>query len=106
MFERHLVERDRQAHGGDAAEQRVEHDLQFRAGQLLPDALVTSVAEAELLAGVAGEVELVGFGDRRTASQFAGARSMMMPSPARMVSPAISMSSMATRRWPFWMIDR
>ena len=51
-----------QAQRRDAAQQRVEHDLQFRAGELLADALVASVAEAELLAGIAGEVELVGFG--------------------------------------------
>jgi hypothetical protein len=30
----------------------------------------------------------------------------MRPSPARTVSPAISMSSIATRRWPFWMMLR
>ncbi len=85
----------------------MEHDLQFGARELLPDTLVAAVAETELLAGIAGEVELVGLGGVALASQFAGARSMMMPSPARMVSPpAISMSSIATRRWPFWMIDR
>ena len=46
----------------DAAQQRVEHDLQFSARELLADALMPAVAEAELLAGIAGEVEPVGFG--------------------------------------------
>ena len=60
VLERDLVERDRQLQRRDAAQQRLEHDLQLRAGQLLPDALVPAVAETELLAGIPGEVQLVG----------------------------------------------
>ena len=105
MLERHLVERHSKAQRGDAPQQGVEHDLKLGAGELLPDALMAAVAEAELLAGVAGEIQLVGLriGGRIPVR---GREVEMMPSPARMVSPPISMSSMATRRWPFWMIDR
>ena len=60
MFERHLVERDGQLQRRYAPQQGVEHDLQFGTGQLLADALMAAVAEAELLACVTGEVELVG----------------------------------------------
>ena len=67
--------------GGNASQQRVEHDLQLGTGELLSDALVSAVAEAELLPDVTGQVQLLGFGICG-ASQFAGARSMMMPSPA------------------------
>ncbi len=38
----------------------VEDDLQFGARELLTDALVAAVAEAQLLGGVAAEVEFVG----------------------------------------------
>ena len=64
VLERHLVERDRQLQRRDAAEQGVEHDLHLGAGELLPDTLVPAVAEAELLAGIAAQVELVGLGVR------------------------------------------
>ncbi len=60
MLEGHLVERHGQAQRGDAFEQCVEHDLQFGARELLSDALMAAIAEAELLTGVAGEIQLVG----------------------------------------------
>src|SRR5215207_10274432 len=59
--EGNLVERDGKAQRRNAAQQCVEHDLKFGAGELLPDALMAAVAEAQLLAGVPGEVQLVRF---------------------------------------------
>ncbi len=60
MLERHLVERNRQAQSRDPAQQGMKDDLQFGTRELLTDALVPAVAEAELLAGVPAEIELVG----------------------------------------------
>src|SRR5262245_6507635 len=60
VLERHLVERNGQAQVRYPAQQGVEDDLQFGARKLLTDALVPAVTEAELLACVAAEVELVG----------------------------------------------
>src|SRR6476660_6817088 len=65
VFERDLGEGDRQLQGRDATQQRVEHDLQFGAGQLLADALMAAVAEPQLLGCVTGEVQLIGFRVRR-----------------------------------------
>ena len=65
MLERHFAERDRQAQRGDALDQCVEHDLKLRTRELLAHALVAAVAEAELLADVTTELELVGLRDRR-----------------------------------------
>ena len=62
MLERHFVERDRQLHVGHPAQDSGEHDLHFGTGQLLPDTLVPTVAESQLLAGITGQVELVGIG--------------------------------------------
>jgi hypothetical protein len=51
VLELHFLERNRQAQGGNPPNQRLEHDLQFGPGQLLPDALVRAETEPEVLGG-------------------------------------------------------
>src|SRR5205085_3636667 len=58
----HVVERHGEFEGGNASQQSVEDDLQLSTGELLSDALVSAVAEAELLSHVTGQVQLFGFG--------------------------------------------
>jgi hypothetical protein len=74
-------------------------DLEFEAGEVLAEAQVGTVAESLVRAGGAGDVEAVGLGER-LGSQLAACGSKIMPSPARMVTPPISMSAWATRRTP------
>src|SRR3954449_9779848 len=62
VLERHFVERHGELEGGNASQQRVKHNLQLGTGELLTDALVPAVAEAELLPDVTGQVQLLGFG--------------------------------------------
>ena len=54
MLEGHLVERHGKAQRGDAPQQGVEHDLKLGSCELLTDALMATVAEAQLLTGVTG----------------------------------------------------
>src|SRR3954451_17181213 len=60
VLERNLVERDGKSQSRNPSQQCVEHDLKLGAGELLADALMAAIAEAQLLAGVAAEIQLVG----------------------------------------------
>jgi hypothetical protein len=92
VLERNLVNPHGEVQRGNPTEQRVEDDLQLRAGELLTDALMPAVAERDMLTG-AQRCRYSRSGSANSpASQVAGARSMMMPSPAQMTSPAMSMS--------------
>src|SRR5437867_3389952 len=60
VLERNLVERDGKSQRRNPPQQCVKHDLKLSARQLLPYALMAAIAEAQLLAGVAAEIQLVG----------------------------------------------
>ena len=62
-MKRNILDRYGQLQRGDAPKQRVKDDLQLGAGQLLTDALVSAVAERDVLTGArAMKVQPLGFG--------------------------------------------
>src|SRR5437899_9252608 len=64
VLERDLVDGRRKAQCRNAPEQRLEHDLQFLASQVLAKALVRTVAEGDVVPGAALDVELACVGER------------------------------------------
>jgi hypothetical protein len=101
----HLVECGGEGEGGHPAEERGVGDLEFHARQGLAEALVHAETEGDVVAGVAFEVEAVR-GGNANGSRLPRSVAMITPSPALIVWPAMSMSSVATRLRPSWVMVR
>ena len=63
VLERDVIEGHGQPQGGNAPEQRFVDDLEFLAGQVLPDAQVRAVAEGDVAPGATLDVEFLGVGE-------------------------------------------
>jgi hypothetical protein len=80
----HLVQGYGQPQARDAGEERAEGDLELGAGEVLPQALMDAVAEADVFSYA-------------LASRFISVMETSTASPALTVSPPTSMSSLASR---------
>jgi hypothetical protein len=77
-------------------QQRVEDDLQLHAGEVLAEALMGSEPERQVMPRGACDVELVRLGET-SGSRLAACPRIRTPSPARMVTPPISVSFVHSR---------